>query len=147
MQQITELRNAPVSQYMIREVATIDGSMTVADAIVRMSKHSISSLAVNPRNQDDTWGIVTERDILSKVVDPGEQTFKDIWNTKVHEIMTKPVVSTYPSMRVKYAIRMMHQFRIRRLLIVESDKLVGIITESNILNAVAALPVHHDTAL
>ena len=147
MQQIKEIRNAPVSQYMTREVATIDGSKTVADAVVMMRKNSISSLAVSPRNQDDTWGIVTERDILSKVVDPGEETYKDLWNTKVHQIMTKPVVSTYPSMRVKYAIRMMHQFRIRRLLVVESGKLVGIISETNILHAVAELPAHHDTAL
>jgi len=147
MQQINEIRNAPVSQFMTREVATIDGSQTVSEAIKIMRQQKISSVVVNPRNQDDTWGIVTERDILSKVVDPGEDTFKDIWNTKVHEIMSKPVISIGPALRVKYAIRMMHKMRIRRLLVLEGTKLSGIISETNILHAVEELPVHHDTAL
>ena len=147
MQQIKEIRNTPVAKIMTTNVVTIDGSQKVSEAVMLMRKHKISSVVVRPRNEDDTWGIVTESDILAKVVDPGHQTSMDIWNTLVHQIMTKPVISTYPEMRVKYAIRLMHKVKVRRLLVMDGNQLKGILTESNILNAVEDLPVNTETAL
>ena len=140
MEQLTKLRTSPVSSLMTRDVVTIEGSVTVAQAIQMMKQYNTSSIIVKPRNEDDTYGIVSEKDILEKVIDPGEDIHRDPWNTQVFEIMSKPIVSVSPSMRVKYALRLMKRVQIRRLAVMEGDKLVGILSETDILNAVENLP-------
>lgn len=140
MEQLTKLRTMPVSDLMTKDVVTIEGSQTVAEAIQLMKKHDASSLIVKPRNDDDTYGIVTEKDILEKVIDPGEDVHRDPWNTQVHTIMSKPVVSVYPDMRVKYALRLMRKTKIRRVAVLEGSKLVGLLSETDILHAAEELP-------
>jgi CBS domain-containing protein len=140
MEQLTKLRTMPVSDLMTKDVVTVEGSQTVAEAIQLMKKHDAASLIVKPRNDDDTYGIVTEKDILEKVIDPGEDVHRDPWNTQVHTIMSKPVVSVYPEMRVKYALRLMKKTKIRRVAVMEGAKLVGLLSETDILHAVEELP-------
>lgn len=140
MEQLTKLRTSPVSSLMTRDVVTVEGSTTVAQAIQLMKKYNTTSIIIKPRNEDDTFGIVSEKDILEKVIDPGEDIHRDPWNTQVYEVMSKPVISVYPTMRVKYALRLMKRVKIRRLAVMEGDKLVGVLSETDILNAVENLP-------
>lgn len=140
MEQLTKLRTLPVSALMVKDVVTIEGGRTVAEAIQIMKQRKVTSIIVNPRNEDDTYGVVTERDILEKVIDPGEDVHRDPWNTQVHDIMSKPVISVYPDMRVKYALRLMKRVNVRRLAIMEGNKLVGVLSESDVLHAVEELP-------
>ncbi|NTW48623.1 MAG: CBS domain-containing protein, partial [Chlorobiales bacterium] len=72
MEQLKKIRTMPVSALMTKNVVSMDGSKTVAEAIQVMKTHNISSIVIKPRNEDDTYGIVTEKDILEKVIDPGE---------------------------------------------------------------------------
>lgn len=146
MEQLKKLRTIPVSELMTKNVVCIDGSKTVADAIQLMKKHNISGIIVKPRNADDTYGIITEKDILEKVIDPGEDIHRDPWNTPVFEVMSKPIVSTYPEMRLKYALRLMKRVRVRRLAVLEGSKLVGILSETDVLHAVEELPTHSENA-
>ncbi len=147
MKQLNDIRSAPVSQYMSTDVVTIDGSKRVSEVVALMKTHGISSVMVNPRDDSDVYGIVTEKDVLAKVIDPGKETFVDIWNTQAHSIMTKPLVTINPQMSVKYAIRLMHNIGVRRLPVMDGTKLVGIISETNILHVVETLPVSNETAL
>jgi CBS domain-containing protein len=144
MEQLKKLRTIPVSALMTKDVISIDGSKTVADAIQLMKKHDISGIIVKPRNEDDTYGIITEKDILEKVIDPGEDIHRDPWNTPVFEVMSKPIVSTYPEMRLKYALRLMKRVKVRRLAILDGSKLVGILSETDVLHAVEELPSHSE---
>lgn len=146
MEQLSKLRTMPVSAIMNKEVITIQGGHTVADALVLMKKHNISGLVVEPRNSDDTFGIVTEKDILAKVIDPGEDIYKEPWNTQIHLIMEKPCITVHPDMRVKYAIRLMRKTGIRRLVVMRDNKLVGILNMSHILHAVEDLPISGNVA-
>jgi len=136
----------PVSALMTKNVISMDGSKTVAEAIQIMKAHHISSIVVKPRNEDDTYGIVTEKDILEKVIDPGEDIHRDPWNTPVFEVMSKPIVSVYPELRIKYALRLMKRIKVRRLAVMDGSKLVGILTETDVLHAVEQLPPHVDQA-
>jgi predicted transcriptional regulator len=72
MEQLNKLRTMPVSALMSKEMLVVDGSATVAQAIQMMKSNNTTSLIIRPRNDDDTYGIVSERDILEKVIDPGE---------------------------------------------------------------------------
>jgi len=139
MDQLKQLRMMHVSALMNRDVATIRGSETVAVAIAEMKKHKVTSLIVEPRNEDDTYGIITEKDIIEKVIDPGEDVHKDPWNTQVHVVMSKPCVTINPEMPVKYAIRLMHNVGVRRLMVTQDNKMIGMISQSEILHAVENL--------
>ncbi len=121
MEALKKIRNTPVSELMQRDVITIEGSQNVAQAIQLMKTHKVASLVVVPRNDDDAFGILTVRDILGKVIDPGEDIYRDIWNTQVHDIMNKPVFSIDPTMRVKYALRMMNRLGVRRLVVLRGN--------------------------
>ncbi|MDH4198889.1 MAG: CBS domain-containing protein [Spirochaetia bacterium] len=139
MEKLIKLRTLPVSTLMRRDVATIKGSQTVAEAISLMKEYSVTSLIVEPRNTDDTFGIITEKDILEKVIDPGEDVHKDPWNTQVHLVMSKPCVSVSPTMPVKYAIRLMKRVGVRRVPVVKDDKLMGVLSHTDILHAIENL--------
>jgi len=71
MDQLITLRTLPVSALMQKDFQIIKGSCTVAEALQIMKKTNESGLVVEPRNEDDCYGIVTEKDILEKVIDPG----------------------------------------------------------------------------
>ncbi len=147
MEALKKIRNTPVSELMQKDVVTIDGSQNVAQAIQLMKSKLVASLVVLPRNEDDAYGILTVRDILGKVIDPGENIYRDIWNTQVHDIMNKPVFSIDPTMRVKYALRMMNKLGVRRLVVLRGNELLGIISEIEIFRAVEALPAVAQVAL
>jgi len=139
MEKLIKLRILPVSALMRRDVATIKGSQTVADAIGLMKEHGVSSLIVEPRSAEDTFGIITEKDILEKVIDPGEDIHKDPWNTQVHSVMSKPAIAISPTLQVKYAIRLMRKIGVRRVPVVKDDKLLGVLSHTDILHAVENL--------
>lgn len=147
MEALKQIRNTPVSELMQNDVITIDGSRTVAEAIQLMKSRKVASLVVRPRNEDDVFGILTVRDILGKVIDPGENIYRDIWNTQVMDIMNKPVFSIDPDMRVKYALRMMNKLSVRRLVVLRGSELLGIISEIEIFRAVENLPAVTQVAL
>lgn len=147
MEALKMIRNTPVSELMQKEVVTFAGSRTVAEAIQVMKSHKVACLVVLPANDDDAFGILTVRDILGKVIDPGENIYRDIWNTQVHEIMNKPVFSIDPEMRVKYALRMMNKLGVRRLVVLRGRELLGIISEIEIFRAVEELPAVTQVAL
>lgn len=147
MEALKTIRNTPVSELMQRDVVTISGSQNVAQAIQLMKTNRVASLVVLPRNEDDAYGILTVRDILGKVIDPGENIYRDIWNTQVLDIMNKPVFSIDPTMRVKYALRMMNKLGVRRLVVLRGNELLGIISEIEIFHAVENLPAVAQVAL
>ena len=91
---MADMETLQVQDVMTKKVATIDGSKTVADAVRQMRSKKVSSLLVDRRSQADAWGIVTRKDVVSKVVDPG----KDPSQVKVFEIMTKPLVMVSPGL-------------------------------------------------
>jgi len=144
MDQLITLRTLPVSDLMQKDFQTIKGTSTVAEALQLMKKSGESGLLVLPRNEDDCYGIVTEKDILEKVIDPGEDVHRDPWNTPVFQIMSKPIISVNPSMRVKYALRMMKRTNVRRLTVMDNNKVIGVLNMADVLHAVEELPVHDD---
>jgi len=144
MDQLITLRTLPVSALMQKDFAMIKGSSTVAEALQTMKKSGESGLIVEPRNEDDCCGVITEKDILGKVIDPGEDVHRDPWNTPVFQIMSKPVISINPSLRVKYALRMMKRTNVRRLTVMDGNKVVGVLNMTDVLHAVEELPAHDD---
>lgn len=116
-------------EIMTREVVTIRGSATVADAIALMKEKSLRALIVEPRTETDPYGMVTETDIVYKVAAYGQDPKK----MRVYEIMTKPCIVVNPELGVEYVARLFANTRIRRAPVIK-DGLLGIISISDILH-------------
>ena len=129
---LKEVRFAKAADVMTKNVVYIDGNETVANAIELMKEKEISSLVVNRRGPEDTWGIITRKDVVSKVVSPG----RDPYGVLVFEIMTKPLVTISPGLELKYCARLFNQTGIRRAPVFDGKEIVGILSNSNIFFAI-----------
>jgi CBS domain-containing protein len=127
-----DVRNAKAQDVMTKAVVFVDGSATVADAIKLMRQKKVSSLIVEHRSQEDAYGIVTRKDVVNKVVDPGKNPAK----VKVFEIMTKPLIMVSPGLALKYCARLMNQAGIRRAPVFDGKKIIGMLSNTDIFNAV-----------
>lgn len=121
-----ELLPLRVGDVMVREVITVDENSSVKEAVDIMNEFQIGSLIVLERGK--AKGIVTERDFLRRVIAEA----KDVLNTKVKEIMTTPLVVVEPSTDLEEAVKLMFQNKIKKLAVVDSNKLVGIVTLTDI---------------
>jgi len=115
-----------VRDVMVREVITVDENTTVKEAVDTMNQFQVGSLIILERGK--AKGIVTERDFLKRVIAEG----KDVKTTKVKEIMTTPLVVVGPSTDLEEAVKLMFQSKIKKLAVVEANKLVGIVTLTDI---------------
>ena len=115
-----------VRDVMVREVITMDENSTVKEAVDNMNEFQIGSLIVLEKGK--AKGIVTERDFLRRVIAEA----KDVTNTKVKEIMTTPLVVVEPGTDLEEAVKLMYENRIKKLAVVDANKLVGIVTLTDI---------------
>ncbi len=116
-------------EIMTPNVITIRGSATVSDAVTLMKEKALRAVIVEPRHEDDPYGMVTETDIIYKVAAFGHDPKK----MRVYELMTKPCIVVNPELGVEYVARLFSQSRIRRAPVIEGKKLLGIISVSDIL--------------
>jgi len=127
-----DVRFAKASDVMTKEVISIEGTATVADAVRLMRERKVSSVFVNRRGQEDAWGIVTRKDVVCKVADPG----KDPAEVKVFEIMSKPLITVSPGLALKYCARLFNSAGIRRAPVFDGKEIIGILSNTDIFNAI-----------
>ncbi len=129
---LKDVRFAKAEDVMTPGVVCIEGTATVADAVRLMREKKVSSLFVNRRGQEDAWGIITRKDVVNKVVDPG----KDPAEVKVFEIMSKPLVTVSPGLALKYCARLFNATGIRRAPVFDGKEIIGILSNTDIFNAI-----------
>ncbi len=126
-----------ISEVMTSPVITLARDGLIMDAVRLMSEKSISCVVITD-SRDKPIGIITERDMVRRVlnnrIDPEA--------TKIDAVMTSPVKTMSADMKVIQAIEAMHKFRFRRLVIAGDDgKLVGVVTQSNLMMKVHATQI------
>ncbi len=119
-----------VADVMAREVISIDADRTVSEAVALMKGRNISSLLVDRDSSVDAFGIVTENDVINKVVALG----RDPKATKVREIMSKPIVTIPPECSLKDCAHLMSQRDVRRLPVFDGRRVIGIVSSSDIFD-------------
>ena len=127
-----DVRFAKAGDVMSKDVVCIEGMATVADAVRLMRERKVSSLFVNRRGQEDAWGIVTRKDVVNKIVDPG----RDPNAVKVFEIMSKPLITVSPGLALKYCARLFNASGIRRAPVFDGKDIIGILSNTDIFNAI-----------
>jgi CBS domain-containing protein len=122
-----------VKEIMSRDVVTIAPEASMAEAARIMGEKHIGSLIVT--KYDTPIGIITERDLLSKVMALG----KDLREEKVETIMSHQLITIGPTAKIKEAAQMMTQKK-GRLAVFDCRKLVGVITASDLIRSLPAVP-------
>jgi len=117
----------------IRDIMTVNVKTAHTDAAIievirKMTKFEVGSVVIIDSAKRPV-GIVTERDILRKVVEPRLPV--DI--VRALEVMSSPLVSISPDTSVEQCAKVMGDKRIKKLPIVEDSKLVGIVTSMDLV--------------
>ncbi|MGD0146489.1 MAG: CBS domain-containing protein [Nitrososphaerales archaeon] len=113
----------PVSDYMSASFARVSFDDSVRDAARVMQKAGATEAVVV--RGDDPIGIITERDILYKVVAAG----LDPSATRVRDVISAPVATVDSAAKVADAIAKMSKLGVRRLGVTRKGKLVGLVTQ------------------
>jgi len=121
-------RYKKVEEIMRQNVATITPESSMAEAARIMGERHIGSLIVT--KYETPVGIVTERDLLSKVLAQGKDPAKE----KVEEVMSYPLITIGPTAKIKEAAQIMIQKK-GRLAVFDVVKLVGIVTASDLIRS------------
>ncbi|MBO9470280.1 isocitrate dehydrogenase (NADP(+)) [Endozoicomonas sp. G2_2] len=121
-----------VSDVMTRSLITVTDATSVHDAMHEMRKNEVSSLVVE-QNDSGEWGIMTRRDIVTKIV----RDNKSPTDITVGEIASRPVVTVAPETQLREAANVIAEKNISRLLVAGKDgELLGITTETDIFGAI-----------
>jgi len=118
-----------VKDIMNTDVKTIKPDESIQKAAEIMKEFRIGSLIVITGTK--LTGIVTERDILNGVVAEDKVPSE----VKVEDIMTREVIMISPEMGIEEAVDLMMEKKIKKLPVVSSDKLIGIVTVTDIITA------------
>ncbi|HSV42609.1 MAG TPA: CBS domain-containing protein [Methanomassiliicoccales archaeon] len=128
-----DVREILVQEIMSKRPRTGSPDMTVQQAAKLMRDARVGSLVII---EDKTAvGILTERDLVNKVV-ALDLPSSDL---KVERIMSAPLITVTPNEKVSDAARLMANKRVRRLPVCDGKRLVGILTENDILRLSPAL--------
>jgi len=120
--------NEPVTK-SVQSPIFVAPSESVKNAAKMMSDRKQGVVVI--QSNDEAVGIVTEWDILSRVVAQG----KDPARTTVKEVMSSPVSSIASTATAAEAISRMSRNKQRRLLVKDGNRLVGIITLAQVVGS------------
>jgi len=122
---------ASVESVMRSPPVTALFSDTAATVVRQMSRNNIGAVII--MSGGVPAGIVTERDIVEKIV--GDR--KDPNKTRAEEIMSSPLVSIEVDKSITDALKLMKDKKIRRLAVTRKGALIGIVTERRVLDSLA----------
>jgi CBS domain-containing protein len=115
-----------VSEIMKGNVISIDSSMTVQDAAKMMDDALIGAIVV--LENGIAIGIITERDIVRRIVSKGKPL-----STNVKDAMSSPLIVINPDDSVWELAQLMKSRKIHRIPAVKDNRLVGIVTTSDVV--------------
>lgn len=119
-----------VGEIMSHAVAVISRDSLVADAAKLMAERNISCVVA--LEGDRVVGIMTERDMMKKIVAPQKDPNK-VW---LHEVMSCPVLGIRADQSVFEALKLIEAKKIRRIVVMEGARLLGIVTQTDIFRAI-----------
>ncbi len=126
-----------VEDAMSRGVVTIHADALARGAVDMIRRRRIRHLPVVDHG-GRLVGIVTARDLRQVIFDPAVQqrvgTLADaLRSVTVADVMTRGVVTVRPTTTIRDAARLLHERRIGALPVVDRDRVVGILTETDVL--------------
>ena len=132
-----------VSALMEKQVVSVNLNTNVRDCVKAMGKRKVSC-SVIVSDEGGALGIVTERDLVTKVIADALDPAKVL----VRDIMSTPLITIGPEAKMSDAAELMSEYMIRRLIVVGQDgSLVGIITAGDLAKVLAKQHDYKEAAL
>lgn len=121
----------PISELLRRSGVLIHTApeTSVQSAVETMTQHNIGSILVMEDSQD-LVGIFSERDLLTRVV----AQELDAETTPIRDVMTEDVIVVSGETSRKEALQIMQEQHIRHLPVADDDKLLGIVSQRDLLS-------------
>jgi len=119
-----------IADVMNKSVISVDSAMTVNETAKMMEDAKVGAVIIMENNTP--VGIVTDRDFAVKIAAHAYQI-----TTPIKQIMSSPLISINSDETIRTAADLMHARGIRKLPVIDDDKVVGIITSTDIVNLLA----------
>ena len=122
-----------VRDVMSKDVRVVRPDTSIKEVVATMNKFDIGSIIVV--QGDRPVGIITERDILRRLVEPclAPETLT------ARQVMTSPVLTISETASIEEAAKLMAKKRVKRLPVMNDGKLVGIVTFTDIVTNVPTM--------
>ncbi|MFQ5573568.1 MAG: cyclic nucleotide-binding/CBS domain-containing protein [Nitrosopumilaceae archaeon] len=124
------LSETSVKDIMTKAIISVDPSTTVFQVAMMMEKGGIGAVLV--KKGGNSAGIITDRDFAVRIA-----TQKHSLETPVDKVASYPLQTINSSESIFVAADQMSSKKIRKLAVVEDDKIVGIITSTDLVNQLA----------
>jgi CBS domain-containing protein len=115
-----------VRDAMTADPRSIGATASVVEAAKLMREQHIGSLPITQGER--LVGVITDRDITTRVVAEAS----NLEMTSVADVYSRDLVSVEPDENLEDALQLMARHKVRRLPVVEHDRLVGIVTQADI---------------
>jgi CBS domain-containing protein len=115
-----------VRDIMEKNVITLQYDKSALDASIMLKEKEISFLVI--QKEGNPIGLVTERDIVRKIAAEDKKSSEVL----IQDLMSKKFKWVKPEDSIENAIQKMLNNNIRRLLVLDNDKLVGVITQTDL---------------
>ncbi len=124
-----------VKDIMMREVVTVSPFDTLREALALMKKHNLKCLVVEQQDPHDAWGLITYTNIVKTIV--AENGDIDLIN--VYDVCAKPAIGVGESLDVRHVAKLMTNSIVKRVLVLDDNRLVGLVTMDDIVGTVLDL--------
>jgi len=102
----------------------------VRDALQIMKNKKVKSLIVDKIRPSDAYGLLTYKNVLYSII----ANDGDIDLLRVYDICTKPAYQVSEELDSKYAVKLMVQSKVKRLLVIDNNEIKGILTMTDIMD-------------
>ena len=116
-----------VKDIMTNQVISVDSSVSVNDAAKMMESSEVGAIIVMEGNEPR--GIVTDRDFAIKIAAHAYPI-----DTPVRRVMSFPLITIGPDEPISVATDLMSTRKIRKLPVMDEDKIIGIVTATDLVN-------------
>lgn len=128
------VKRLTAGQLMTTQLITIDPKASLREAALLLAKHHVHCLLVPAAEPSACAGIITTKDVVQVLCD-GEQELLD--QLLVLDVMTAPSVSVQKDFLIGDCIQLMRVSGVRSAPVLEGVKLVGLLSFTDVLKAVA----------
>jgi CBS domain-containing protein len=125
-----DARTVCVKDIMTKAVVSVDAATTISDAAKMMEDTGVGSIVVLDNNLP--VGIVTDRDFTIKITAHSYPI-----DTPIRRIMSSPLISIDPNSDLWVASDLMSTRNVKKLPVIDDDKVVGMLTSSDLVKHIA----------
>jgi len=128
---VSEALERSILSYLHHQIIILDEDIDSATAVKQM--HDVKAETIIVKNKKDEYvGIITDSDILDKIVMRGEDSDK----VPISTIMSSPIITISAKANVRQALELMRLNTIKRIPVTDNIRILGIITQENLANAI-----------